>query len=44
MTRVLHAKPYGRFIEIQRASGERNIIERIKAPIFLKAVLAIEKV
>ena len=43
MATVFHAWPYGRFIEIRAISGERNFIERIKAPMFLEAVLAIEK-
>ena len=42
MTTAFHARPYGRFIEIRRILGERNLIEQVKAPIFLKAVLAIE--
>ena len=41
MTAVFYAQLYGRFIEIQRTSGERNFRERIKALIFFKAVLAI---
>ena len=41
MTTVLHTWLYGRFIQIQ-SKKERNFIERIKAPIFLEAVLAIE--
>ena len=32
---------YGRFIEIQ-SNLRRNFVERIKAPIFLEAVLAID--
>ena len=43
MTTVFHKWAYGRFIEIYRAPpAERNFIEQIMAPIFLKAVLAIE--
>ena len=42
VTAVFHTWAYGRFIEIQRTSGERNFIERIKAPMFVEAVLAIE--
>ena len=41
MTTVFHEWSFGRFIEIE-TSGERNFIERIKAPICLEAVLAIE--
>ena len=35
----------GRILDLQRyraTSGERNFVERIKAPIFLKAILEIE--
>ena len=42
MSTVLHARPYGRFIEIKATSGERNLTEKIKAPIFFEANLAIE--
>ena len=42
MATVFHIWLYGRFIEIQSTSGERNFIERMKVPIFLEAVLAIE--
>ena len=42
MTTVLYTWLYGRFIEIESISGKRNFTERIKAPIFLEAVLAIE--
>ena len=42
MTIVFHTWPYGTFIEIQSNLRKKNFIERIKAPIFLKAVLAIE--
>ena len=36
---------HGRMVDLWRyraSSGERNFVERIKAPIFLEAVLAIE--
>ena len=42
MTTVFHTGPYARFIEIHATSGERNFIGRIKAPIFLGAVIEIE--
>ena len=42
MTAVFRTWSYGRFIEIQSKLRETNFIERIKAPIFLEAVLAIE--
>ena len=42
MTTVFYTWPYGRLIEIQSNLGERNFIERIKAPNFLETVLAIE--
>ena len=42
MTTGLYIRLYGRFIEMQSNSGERNFIEQIKAPIFLEAVLAME--
>ena len=41
MIAVFHAWSYDRFIKIA-SSGERNFIERIKAPIFLEIVLVIE--
>ena len=41
-TTVFYAWPYSRFIEIQETSGERYLIEQIKAPIFLEVVLAME--
>ena len=41
MTTVLHVRPYGRFIEIQ-SNIRRKKVDRIKAPIFLEAILAIE--
>ena len=41
MVAVFLPRPHDRFIEIQW-SGERNLIERIKASIFLEVVLAIE--
>ena len=37
---------HGCMVDLQRyraTSGERNFIEQIKAPIFLEAVVAIEK-
>ena len=41
MTTVV--SPYGRFIKIQsNLRRERNLIGRLKAPIFLEAILAIE--
>ena len=39
MTTTFHAWPYGRFIEIQSNLRRKK---RIKAPIFLETVLAIE--
>ena len=43
MTIIIHAWPYGRFIEIYKAtSGEKNFIEQIKPLIFFQTVLAIE--
>ena len=42
MTTVFHGWTYGRFIEIQSNSVERNFIERIKVQNFMEAVLAIE--
>ena len=42
VTTVFHARRYGKFIEIQSNLGERNFIERSKAPIFLEAMLSIE--
>ena len=33
---------YGRFEKKRATTGEKNLIERIKFPIFLEAVLAIE--
>ena len=44
MTTVFHAWLYGRFVDTEQPPGERNFIERIKNPIFLEAVLAIEMV
>ena len=43
MTKVLHASLYGRFIEIKTSSRGRNFIERIKAPIILDAILAVDQ-
>ena len=42
MTIVLHARSYGKFMEIKSKihGRERNFIEQIKAPIFLEAILA----
>ena len=42
MTTVFHAWPYGRFIGIQSNLRRKKLLEQIKAPIFLEAVLAIE--
>ena len=43
MATVFHARPSGRFTEIQNnLRGERNFIERIQVPIFQQAVLAME--
>ena len=43
MTAVFHAWPYGGFIEIERnLRRKKEFMERIKAPILLEAVLAIE--
>ena len=42
MTKVFHALVYGRFIEILTNLRRKKLIERIKAPIFLEVVLAIE--
>ena len=42
MATVFLAWPFGRFIEIQSNLRRKKLIERIKAPIFLEAVLAIE--
>ena len=43
MTKTFQARPHSRFIEIKKTtSEERNFIEKIKAPIFLEAVLAIK--
>ena len=42
MTTVLNAWPYGRFIGIHNNVRRKKFIGRIKAPIFLEAVLAIE--
>ena len=44
MTTVFHARVSGRFIEIQRNLRRKKFIERIKATIFLEAVLAIGNV
>ena len=41
MTTVFYERRYGRFIEIA-TSEEQNLIERVKAIIFLEAVLPIE--
>ena len=42
VTTVFHTWVNGRFIEIQSNVRRKNFIERIKALIFLEAVLAIE--
>ena len=46
MTKVFHARSYGRFIKNRAISGEKNFIKQIrvpiKVPIFLEAVSAIE--
>ena len=42
MTTVFYGRPDGRFIEITSNIKRKNFIERIKAPVFLDAVLAIE--
>ena len=42
MTTVFHARRCGKFINLQSNLAGRNFIERIKAPIFLDALLAIE--
>ena len=42
ITTVFHTWLYGRFMEIQSNLRKRNVIERIKAPIFLEALLVIE--
>ena len=41
MTTVFYAWPYGRFTETEQPL-EKKITERIKVPIFLEAILAIE--
>ena len=42
MATVFYAWSYGRFIGIQSNLRRINFIERIKAPISLEAVLAVE--
>ena len=42
VTTVFHTWVNGRFIEIQSNLRRKNFIERIKAPVFLEAVLVIE--
>ena len=42
MKTVFHGRPYGRFIKIQSKLRRKKLHRTIKAPIFLKAVLAIE--
>ena len=42
MTTVFHAWLYDRSIEIQSNLRRKKLIEQIKGPIFLEAVLAIE--
>ena len=39
METLFHARPYGKFIEIQ---GETNFINNFRAPIFLEVVLVIK--
>ena len=41
MTRIYHAWPYGRFIEIKSNLRGKKFIQQFYAPIFLEAVLAI---
>ena len=38
MTAVFHARTLDRFIEVNNTPGERNLIERISAPIFFEAI------
>ena len=38
----MHARPHGRFMQIQSNLRRKNLIEQIKAPVFLEAVLAVE--
>ena len=42
MTTVFHTWAYGGFIEIPSNLMRKNPIERIKDPVFLEAVLAVE--
>ena len=42
MTTIFHARLYGRFIEIQSNLRRKKLIERIKVPVFLEAVLVVE--
>ena len=42
MTKVFHARLYDRFIEIQSNFRRKNPIDRIKVPMFMEAILAIE--
>ena len=45
MTTVFHTWLCGRFVDIYRAtSGERDLIEQMKAPIFSKTVLVTDNV
>ena len=39
---IFHTRPYGRFVEKKATSAVQIFIERIKAPLFLEAVLAIQ--
>ena len=42
MTTVLHTGQYDRFTEIQSKLRRKKLHRKITAPIFLKAVLAVE--
>ena len=42
MAKVFQPMLYGRFEKKRATTGEKNLIQRIKVPIFLEAVLAIE--
>ena len=41
MTVVFNAWPYARFVEIKSNHKKKNFIDKIKAPIFQEAVLAV---
>ena len=43
MTSIFHESPDGRFIEIQSNLRRKKLHKAIKAPVFLEAVLAIER-